>query len=86
MWGRSPVLVEKEDDRKPFVPNQSNAIVLYAAGKAPGRLLPENDHAKAIPERFFFVADVIAVNHAANHAAFPLRAPGTHEAQKILMD
>jgi len=82
--GKVPVLVEKEEGRKPFVLTQSNAIILYAAGKASGRLLPENDHARAIVlERFFFfVTDVIAVNHA----AFSLRASSAQEAQKILMD
>ena len=82
--GKVPVLVEKVEDQTPFVLTQSNAIVLYAAGKAEGRLMPENDHDRAVVlERFlFFVTDVIAVNHA----AFSLRASDTQEAQKILMD
>jgi GSH-dependent disulfide-bond oxidoreductase len=82
--GKVPVLVEKEEDREPFILTQSNAIILYAAGKAAGRLLPENDRDRAIVlERFFFfVTDVIAVNHA----AFSLRASSAQEAQKILMD
>lgn len=79
-----PLLVETARDQTPFVLTQSNAIILYAAGKAEGRLLPENDHHRAIVlERFFFfVTDVIAVNHA----AFSLRASDAREAQKILMD
>ena len=57
---------------------------MYAAGKAPGRLLPDNDRDRAIVlERFFFfVTDVIAVSHA----AFSLRASAAQEAQKILAD
>ena len=51
--GKVPVLVEKEEDREPFILTQSNAIILYAAGKAAGRL-PENDRDRAIVfERFF---------------------------------
>ena len=82
--GKVPVLVEKREDRDPFILTQSNAIILYAAGKAAGLLLPENDCNRAIVlERFFFfVTDVIAVNHA----AFSLRASSAQEAQKILMD
>jgi GSH-dependent disulfide-bond oxidoreductase len=82
--GKVPVLVENEEDREPFILTQSNAIILYAAGKAAGRLLPENDRDRAVVlERFFFfVTDVIAVNHA----AFSLRASSAQEAQKILMD
>jgi GSH-dependent disulfide-bond oxidoreductase len=82
--GKVPVLVEKEEGHEPFILTQSNAIILHAAGKAAGRLLPENDRDRAIVlERFFFfVTDVIAVNHA----AFSLRASNAQEAQKILMD
>jgi GST-like protein len=82
--GKVPVLVEKEEDREPFILTQSNAIILYVAGKAAGLLLPENDRDRAVVfERFFFfVTDIIAVNHA----AFSLRASSAQEAQKILMD
>jgi GSH-dependent disulfide-bond oxidoreductase len=82
--GKVPVLVEKEEDQEPFILTQSNAIILYAAGKAADRLLPENDRNRTIVlERFFFfVTDVIAVSHA----AFSLRASSAQEAQKILMD
>jgi GST-like protein len=82
--GKVPVLVEKEEDREPFILTQSNAIILYAAGKAAGRLLPENDRDRAIVfERFFFfVTDVIAVSHA----AFSLRKSSAPEGQTILMD
>jgi GST-like protein len=73
--GKVPVLVEKEEDREPFILTQSNAIILYAAGKAAGRLLPENDRDRAIVfERFFFFA------------AFSLRESSAPEGQTILMD
>ncbi len=83
--GKVPVLVEVEEGRETFILTQSNAIILYAAGKAPGRLLPENERERAIVlERFFFfVTDVIAVSHA----AFSLRTlPAAKEGQTTLMD
>ena len=82
--GKVPVLVEKQEGQEPFILTQSNAIILYAAGRAPGRLLPDDDRGRAIVlERFFFfVTDVIAVSHA----AFSLRASAAQEAQKILTD
>lgn len=80
--GKVPVLVETAQDKEPFVLTQSNAIILYAAGKAPGRLLPaaERDRAVAIERLFFFVTDVIAVSHA----AFSLRAADADRARDIL--
>ncbi len=82
--GKVPVLVEKEEDREPFILTQSNAIILYAVGKAAGRLLPENDRDRAIvfEHFFFFVTDVIVVSHA----AFSLRGSGAQEGETILMD
>ena len=82
--GKVPVLVEKQEGQAPFILTQSNAIILYAAGKVAGRLLPENDRDRAIVlERFFFfVTDVIAVSHA----AFSLRGSGAQEAQTILTE
>jgi GSH-dependent disulfide-bond oxidoreductase len=82
--GKVPVLVEREEGREPFILTQSNAIILHAAGKVAGRLLPENDRERAIAlERFFFfVTDVIAVSHA----AFSLRGSNTQGAQTILTD
>ena len=51
--GKLPVLVEKQDGREPFILTQSNAIIMYAAGKESDRLLPENDRDRAIVlERF----------------------------------
>ena len=81
--GKVPVLVEKEEGREPFILTQSNAIILYAATKAPGRLLPENDRrdrAIACERLLFFVTDVIAVSHA----AFSLRALSDREARTML--
>ena len=80
--GKVPVLVEKEEGREPFILTQSNAIMLYAAAKAPGRLLPESDRDRAIAyERFlFFVTDVIAVSHA----GFSLRTLSAQEGRAIL--
>lgn len=82
--GKVPVLVEKDEGREPFILTQSNAIILYAAEKAAGRLLPENDRDRAIVfERFFFfVTDVIVVSHA----AFSLRGSSAKGAENILMD
>lgn len=80
--GKVPVLVEKEEGREPFVLTQSNAIILYAAAKAPGRLLPESDRERAVAyERFlFYVTDVIAVSHA----GFSLRFLSAHEGRTTL--
>lgn len=82
--GKAPVLVEKEEGWEPFILTQSNAISLHAAGKAAGRLLPENDRERAIVlERFFFfVIDVIAVSHA----AVSLRGSKTQGTLAILTD
>lgn len=82
--GKVPVLAEKEEGREPFILTQSNAIILYAAEKAAGRLLPENDRdrATALERFFFFVTDVIAVSHA----GFSLRATSARDGQKILED
>jgi GSH-dependent disulfide-bond oxidoreductase len=82
--GKVPVLVEKEEGREPFILTQSNAIILYAAEKAAGRLLPENDRdrATALERFFFFVTDVIAVSHA----GFSLRATSARDGQTILED
>src|ERR1700712_6073122 len=65
--GKVPVLVERQKGREPFILTQSNAIILYAAGKAPGRLLPENDRDRAIGlgRFFFFVTEVCPISHPA---------------------
>lgn len=83
--GKVPTLVEmsKPDDR--FVLTQSNAIVLYAASKAPEKLLHAGDaRAQArVLERFtYFVTDVIAPSHA----AFLLKLQGDTRAAKLLSE
>lgn len=65
--GKVPTLVERHPDGPTFVLSQSNAIVLYAASKAPGHLLPRHDGAEralAFERFFYFVTDVIAPSHA----------------------
>jgi GSH-dependent disulfide-bond oxidoreductase len=81
--GRVPTLVEHREGEPPFVLSQSNAIMLYAARKAPGRLLPAAEgRARALTlERFFlFITDVIAPNHA----AFYVRPRGEQRAADLL--
>ena len=82
--GKVPVLVESKENAPPIVITQSNAIVLYAAERAPGRLLPEDSLARSVVyERFFFfVTDVIAVSHA----AFFLRGAGVPAGQTLLVE
>jgi len=62
----------------PLVLTQSNAIILYAAGKAPERLLPEAGTARAVAldRFFFFVTDVIVPSGA----GFFLKREGQAEA------
>jgi GSH-dependent disulfide-bond oxidoreductase len=64
--GKVPTLVDRSDPNAPFVLTQSNAIILYAAAKAPGTLMPDDARAQArVLERFlYFVTDVIAPSHA----------------------
>lgn len=67
--GKIPVMVDRTTGT-PRTLAQSNAIVLYAAEQRPGKLLPIDDaRARSITfERYFyFITDVIAVNHAAYH-------------------
>jgi GSH-dependent disulfide-bond oxidoreductase len=80
--GKVPVMIDWVNGR-PLVVAQSNAIILYAAERAPGRLLPSNDvaaRAIAIERFFFFVTDVIAPNHA----AFYLRNRRMDESLSVL--
>lgn len=72
-FGKVPVLVEHRSDGD-FVLAQSNAIMMFAAERSGGRLLPSAPLARArVLERFFyFLTDVIAVNHG----AFRLRLMG----------
>ncbi len=65
--GKVPTLVDRSDGA-PFALTQSNAIVMWAAERAPGVLIPvETGPARdRVMERFFyFVTDAIARSHAA---------------------
>jgi glutathione S-transferase len=60
--GKVPTLVDRSQPDDPFVLTQSNAIVLYAAAKAPEKLLQSRDaRARArVLERFlYFVTDAL---------------------------
>jgi GST-like protein len=73
--GKVPTLVDRAAPGEPFVLSQSNAIILWAAARAPGLLAPREEGLERIRvmERFFyFVTDVIA----RSHAAFALRRGG----------
>jgi glutathione S-transferase len=83
--GQVPTMVDRSDEASPFVLSQSNAIIFYAAARAPGRLLPEHEgqeRAIAYERFFFFVTDVIAPSHA----AFILRRQNAVEAPGLLDD
>lgn len=65
-----PTLIDTFGPNGRHVISQSNAIMLYIAEKAPGRLLPYNrglQRSQAIERFFFFITDVIAPSHAAFH-------------------
>jgi GSH-dependent disulfide-bond oxidoreductase len=82
--GKVPVMIDRSYEQ-PLVISQSNAIMLYAAERSPGRLLPEKsaaDRAIALERFFFFVTDVIAPNHA----AFYLRNKRMDDAISLLND
>jgi GST-like protein len=81
--GRVPTLVEATAGKPPFVLSQSNAIMLYASEKAPGKLLPaagRPERAVALERLLFFITDVIAPNHA----AFYVRPRGQIEGAALL--
>lgn len=81
--GKVPTMVERLPDKPPFVLSQSNAIILFAAERAPPRLVQaDGAYERAlIYERFFyFVTDVIA----RNHAAFFLQARDAGSAASML--
>lgn len=78
-----PTLVERAGSGAPFVVTQSNAIMLYAAQKAPGRLLPMPGtpaYVVALERFFYFVTDVIAMSHA----SFLIRKLGAVDANQLL--
>ena len=65
--GLVPTLLETKPDGSRLILTQSNAIILYAAEQAPGRLMPlEDGPARAVVfERFFFfITDVIGPSGA----------------------
>lgn len=82
--GKVPIVVAESPDGKRFVLTQSNAIMLYAAEMAPGRLLPIRSmqaRARAYERFLYFVTDVIAPNHA----AFAVKAlPESRDASALL--
>jgi len=81
--GKVPTIVDHSHSASPLVLLQSNAIILYAAERAPGRLLPEEVGARralAFERFFYFVTDVIAPNHA----AFFLRAQNASDGSVAL--
>jgi GST-like protein len=82
--GKVPILVEtRAAGEGSFVLTQSNAIALYVADKAPGRLLPSTpgaERAVALERFFYFITDVIAVNHA----GFYLDGLGEHSAAALM--
>jgi GST-like protein len=65
--GLVPTLVETKPDGSRLVLTQSNAIILYAAEQAPGRLMPPEDasaRAVVFEQFFFFITDVIGPSGA----------------------
>lgn len=81
--GKVPVLKVCSLGAPPLILAQSNAILLYLARQAGGRLLPQEGDASAplALERFFhFVTDVIAPSHA----SFFLKNEGCEEGQRLL--
>jgi GST-like protein len=81
--GLVPTIVDHRPDGSHLVLTQSNAIILYAAGRAPGRLMPEEENAAraVVLERFlFFITDVIGPSGA----AFYLKGRRQDEAAKLL--
>lgn len=80
--GKVPTLVDPTVTPV-LVINQSNAIIQYAAAKAPGQLapaLPGPDTVRVFDRYFFFVTDVIAPSHA----AFFLRQAGLNDAAAVI--
>ena len=81
--GLVPTAVASEAGGRPLILTQSNAIILYAASRAPGLLLPKKEGAAkavALDRYFFFVTDVIVPSGA----AFFLGRQGQEEAAGLL--
>lgn len=79
--GKVPTIVDRSAGGE-LVLSQSNAILLYAADRRPGLLLPleATERAIALERFFYFLTDAIAVSHA----AFFLRSTGDREASVAL--
>lgn len=79
--GKVPYIIDRSSGTD-VVLSQSNAILFHASRRSPGRLLPLDDAPRTMAlERFFyFLTDVIAVNHA----AFFLRLRGQPDASLVL--
>ncbi|AWY38425.1 glutathione S-transferase family protein [Pseudomonas putida] len=80
--GKVPTLVDRSSTPA-LVINQSNAIIQYADGQAPGRLSPAEhgpERNRVFDRYFFFVTDIIAPSHA----AFFLHQAGMHDAAELL--
>jgi GST-like protein len=81
--GLVPTAVASESGIPKLILTQSNAIILYAAGKVPGRLLPIDESAArgtVLDRFFFFVTDVIVPSGA----GFFLGRQGQQEAAGLL--
>ncbi|WP_433766188.1 glutathione S-transferase family protein [Pseudomonas putida] len=80
--GKVPTLIDRSSTPA-LVINQSNAIIQYADGQAPGRLAPARhgpERNKVLDRYFFFVTDIIAPSHA----AFFLHQAGMNEAAELI--
>jgi GST-like protein len=81
--GLVPTAVVYGSAGRSLVLTQSNAIILYAAGKAPEKLLPETEgpaRAVVLDRFFFFVTDVIVPSGA----GFFLKRQGQEDAAGML--
>ncbi|MDM9628513.1 glutathione S-transferase family protein [Rhizobium sp. S152] len=83
--GKVPVLTVEAPRREPLVLTQSNAIMMWAAERSNGVLLPQasdNARARVIERLFFFITDVIAPSHA----SFALVGEDQRKAMRLLDD
>lgn len=81
--GKVPTIVASLPGGQRLVLSQSNAILLHLAERAPGRLLPEAEPARALAlERYlYFVTDVIAPSHS---GFFLSRVPASGNGAELL--
>lgn len=80
--GKVPIISVDAGFGEPLIITQSNAIILYAAERSEGRLLPDApaSRARTLERFFFFVTDVVAPGMA----SFQLRRGGMAEAALLL--